>query len=153
MHWNLEQKAVTLEEPGPTYLLLSVPERKGMGAAHPGDIYTGSSHTLELLLVDTGAGWHHCGILPLNSQDLPPPATALGTSAGMPQAKQLTELGHSPTHQQRDCLKTLQSHPSLGTTHQQAKTQLYSPVGRHRPCPPGSLHQPLDSLQRAGGRH
>ena len=83
----------------------------------------------------------------------------------MPQGKQLTGQGHSPSHQQTGCLKTsLSPQAPLDTpptsAHQRAQDQLHPQVGKPtpespgaQPGTPGSLPEPLVQLQPPGSRH
>ena len=79
-----------------------------------------------------------------------PTQQPVGSSAGMPQAKQKTGREHSLTHHQIGCLKSSWVNscltnilPTHSPAHQRDKTQLHPPVVRYQSLPPGSLHKPL----------
>ena len=88
--------------------------------------------------MDTGATKHHCRILPSSSL-APGPSPPLvqqtvGASTGMPQAKELNGLGHSPTNQQTGCLKIPHLDTALPT--RKPRTHLHQLVGRYQPQNP-----------------
>ena len=102
-------------------------ERQEATAAHLGDTDTGSSYLgSSFYHVDAGlvsTSWNSPSNLLASG---PSPASTHqpeGTSTGTPQAKQLTRWGHSPTHQQIGCLKTLEptTAPGHSLVHQRVQ--------------------------------
>ena len=110
-------EAVIWKESGsdPPTDLENLLERQKATLAHLGDIDTGRSHFGELVLPCGHWCWHSPFRNPPSSlwTSGPSPTHAhqpIGTSTGTSQAKQLNGQGHSPTHQQTGCLKTLWAH-------------------------------------------
>ena len=99
----------------------------------------------------------------------------VGTSTGMPEAKQVTGQEHSPTHHYTGCFKMprANSYPNMAlptrglrswpqepqdSVDRDFGTQLCPSVGRHQPqnpqpCPPTSLLEPWDQPDPPVGGH
>lgn len=149
---ELGAKAVIGQEPGPD---LPAGLRESLGEVGEAGLWLtlGTKTLAEAILgsssywANMGSGRPHWGTWPVQQP--------VGTSAGTPQAKQLTGQGHSPTCQQTGRLKlpetTVASRRS--PARHRDRTQLHPPTGGHQPNCPAVLLQALDKPHLPGGRY
>ena len=114
--------------------------RRGAAEAHCNDKDTGSGNSSEYSLV-----WALLEAA-IFSPRPGPTQQPVGSSAGMPQAKQSENT--APCISKQDAKSLPEELPDKhspwhGTAQQRDKTQLHPPVGRCQSLPPGSLHKLL----------